>query len=87
MQQVLHQHSRVKTFSKNLTVNVVGGMDLRGDTSVDLALAIAIASSIYDRPIALDVACVGELGLAGEVRAVSGLQRRIGGWCRGCRGG
>lgn len=76
--QVLQKHARVRALGKDLTVNVTGGWDLRNDPSADLALALAITSTIYSRPVPADVACVGELGLAGEVRAVPGVARRVG---------
>ena len=75
--QILQKHARVRTFGKDVTVNAVGGIDLRNDPSVDLALAVAISSSLYDRPVPSDVAVIGELGLAGELRQVEGLPRRI----------
>lgn len=57
-------------------VNVVGGMDL-DEPAVDLAVVLAIASSYLERPIPLQLAAFGEVGLAGEVRAVSGAEQRI----------
>lgn len=57
-------------------VNVVGGMDL-DEPAVDLAVVLAIASSYLERPIPLQLAVFGEVGLAGEVRAVSGAEQRI----------
>ena len=41
--------------------NVVGGMNMTEPAS-DLAIAVAIASSYYEQPIARDIACVGEIG-------------------------
>ena len=57
-------------------VNVVGGMDL-DEPAVDLAVVLAVASSYLERPIPLQLAAFGEVGLAGEVRAVSGAEQRI----------
>lgn len=57
-------------------VNVVGGMDL-DEPAVDLAVVLAIASSYLERPVPLRTAAFGEVGLAGEVRAVSGAEQRI----------
>jgi DNA repair protein RadA/Sms len=57
-------------------VNVVGGMNL-DEPAVDLAVVLAIASSYLERPIPLQLAAFGEVGLAGEVRAVSGAEQRI----------
>ena len=57
-------------------VNVVGGMDL-DEPAVDLAVVLAIASSYLERPIPLQLAAFGEVGLAGEIRAVAGAEQRI----------
>jgi DNA repair protein RadA/Sms len=57
-------------------VNVVGGMQLR-EPSGDLAVAAALASSVFDRALPVDAIFVGEVGLGGEVRPVSQIERRI----------
>ena len=57
-------------------VNVVGGMRLT-EPSGDAAVAAALASSVYDRPLASDALFLGEIGLGGEIRAVSQLERRL----------
>ena len=57
-------------------INVVGGMDL-GEPAVDLAILLAIASSYLERSIPQDLAAFGEVGLSGEVRAVTGAAQRI----------
>jgi DNA repair protein RadA/Sms len=57
-------------------VNVVGGLRLV-EPGADLAIAAALASSVYDRSIPRDALLVGEVGLGGEVRSVSQLDRRL----------
>ena len=57
-------------------INVVGGMDLDAP-AVDLAVLLAIASSYLERSIPQDLAAFGEVGLSGEVRAVTGAAQRI----------
>ena len=57
-------------------VNVVGGMRLQ-EPAGDLAVAVALASSVYDRALPRDTVFAGEVGLGGEVRAVSQAERRI----------
>ncbi|HEY2162370.1 MAG TPA: magnesium chelatase domain-containing protein, partial [Gemmatimonadaceae bacterium] len=57
-------------------VNVVGGIRLQ-EPAGDLAVAVALASSVYDRALPRDSVFAGELGLGGEVRAVSQAERRI----------
>jgi len=57
-------------------INVVGGLNL-DEPAVDLGVMLAIASSYLDRPIRHDLAVFGEVGLAGEMRAVSNASQRI----------
>jgi DNA repair protein RadA/Sms len=56
-------------------VNVAGGLRV-ADTGADLAVAIAVVSAVTNRPSPPAVALVGEVGLAGELRAVRELERR-----------
>ncbi len=56
--------------------NVVGGMRVQ-EPAVDLAVACAIASSVTDRPLPAHAVFLGELGLGGEVRAVTQVERRL----------
>jgi DNA repair protein RadA/Sms len=57
-------------------VNVVGGLRL-DETAVDLAVAMALVSSLKDVPVADDAIAFGEVGLAGEIRSVSNAQQRV----------
>ena len=57
-------------------VNVVGGLRL-DETAVDLAVAMALVSSLKDIPIAAEAMAFGEIGLAGEIRSVSHAQQRV----------
>ena len=56
--------------------NVVGGLQV-DEPSADLAVATAMASSFHGRPVAADIAMMGEIGLSGELRAVSHLETRL----------
>ena len=47
------------------------------EPAADLALCMAVASSYTDRPVPGDWAVMGEVGLAGEVRGISQLERRV----------
>ncbi len=73
---VLGRRVRLKVFDKDIFVNVIGGLQIK-EPAADLAIALAIASSIGDRPIFADLAAVGEIGLSGELRAVSQLETRL----------
>jgi DNA repair protein RadA/Sms len=55
---------------------VVGGLRI-SEPAADLAMAVAIASSVKDRPVAADLVLIGEVGLSGELRAVSRTNTRL----------
>ena len=73
---VLTKRMGLKLFEQDIFVNVVGGMKVDEPAS-DMAMAIAIASSYYDKAIPNDLAVIGEVGLSGELRAVSQLPARL----------
>jgi len=73
---VLHRHGGVSTFDKDVFVNVVGGVKVE-ETGADLALVLAIISSLHDRPLPSDMVIFGEIGLAGEIRPVPNGQERL----------
>lgn len=62
--------------SKDVYLNVAGGLRL-DEPSSDLATAIALISSLKDVPVSENFVAVGELGLSGECRGVSGIEQRI----------
>ena len=57
-------------------LNVVGGLRL-AETAGDVAVAVALASSVFDRPVPADAVFIGELGLGGELRPVGQMERRL----------
>ena len=57
-------------------INVIGGLTLE-EPAADLATVLAIASSYLDRPLGGDLAAIGEVGLSGEIRSVTGLNQRL----------
>ncbi len=64
-------------FSQNdVYLNVIGGLRL-DEPAADIAVAMALISSLSDRAVPDDLIAVGELGLSGECRAVSGLEHRM----------
>jgi DNA repair protein RadA/Sms len=62
--------------TQDVIVNVAGGLKLQ-EPAVDLAAALAIASSFRDQQVAGDVVALGEIGLSGELRSCSYLDRRL----------
>jgi DNA repair protein RadA/Sms len=73
---VLQQRAELKIGKCDIFAATVGGVRL-GEPSVDLALALAVASSLANISIPADVVAIGEVGLAGEIRRVTGMQRRL----------
>lgn len=73
---VLHRHGGVATYDQDVFVNVVGGVRIT-ETAADLALLLAILSSLRNRPLPKDLVVFGEVGLAGEIRPVQSGQERL----------
>jgi len=73
---VLIKRAGLHLANQDIIVNVVGGLKI-GEPAADLAIALAIASSLSDREIDHDMVVMGEIGLSGEVRAVTQLERRL----------
>jgi DNA repair protein RadA/Sms len=73
---VLGRRAGVGLGSHDVYANLAGGLTL-ADPGLDLPLALALASSLRDRPVPADVVAVGEVGLLGELRPVPGLERRL----------
>ena len=73
---VLTRRIGVKLGNQDIIVNVAGGLKI-GEPAADLGMALAIASSARDVPVAPELAVMGEVGLSGELRAVPQLDRRI----------
>ena len=65
-----------KMAEQDVFVNVAGGIRIL-ETAPDLAITMAIASSFRDQPIQKDTIHIGEVGLGGEVRMVSQLEKRL----------
>ncbi|HEX8716448.1 MAG TPA: DNA repair protein RadA [Gemmatimonadaceae bacterium] len=74
---VLDKRARLPFSQLDVFVNVVGGLRMQ-EPAGDLAVAAALASSVYDRPLPLDAVFLGEVGLSGEIRPVSQADRRLG---------
>jgi DNA repair protein RadA/Sms len=73
---VLDKRAGLSFAQLDVFLNVVGGMRLQ-EPGGDLAVAAALASSVYDRALPADAAFIGEVGLGGEVRTVSQVERRV----------
>ena len=73
---VLDKRAGLSFAQLDVFLNVVGGVRLQ-EPAGDLAVAAALASSVYDRALPHDAVFIGELGLGGEVRPISQVERRI----------
>ncbi len=73
---VLSKRVGIRLGDQDVFVNVVGGLRIT-EPAADLAVALAIASSVRDVPVAADMAIIGEVGLSGELRSVSQTERRL----------
>ncbi|MEK7240415.1 MAG: DNA repair protein RadA [Gemmatimonadota bacterium] len=73
---VLDKRAGLSFAQLDVFLNVVGGVRA-GEPAADLAVAASLASSVYDRALPRDAVFIGELGLGGEIRAVSQVDRRL----------
>ena len=73
---VVDRRGGVRLASSDVYTATVGGVKL-SEPACDLAVALAVASAAADKPLPGDVVAIGELGLSGELRPVSGVDRRL----------
>jgi DNA repair protein RadA/Sms len=73
---VLEKRAGLSLVGEDVFVNVAGGMSI-DEPAADLAVVAAVASSLRNRPVRQKTAVFGEIGLAGEVRAVTQAARRV----------
>lgn len=73
---VLEKRAGARLSDKDVFINAAGGIYIR-EPSADLAVALAVVSSLRDRALPPDMVAFGELGLAGEVRSVIHTEQRV----------
>lgn len=73
---VLEKKAHLRLSTKDVYLNVVGGLRL-DERSTDLAVALCVASAMMDLPLPPRTAALGEVGLTGEVRALSRIETRL----------
>jgi DNA repair protein RadA/Sms len=73
---VLHRHAGIACYDQDIFVNAVGGVRI-GEPGADLAVTLAVVSSLRNRPLPDKHVVFGEVGLAGEVRPVQRGQERL----------
>ncbi|MEY4301003.1 MAG: hypothetical protein RJA30_154, partial [Actinomycetota bacterium] len=72
---VLERRAGLRLGEHDVYVSTVGGVKIT-EPAADLAIALAVASAIQDKPIAHNLAAYGEISLAGEVRSVTNSKQR-----------
>jgi DNA repair protein RadA/Sms len=73
---VLHRHAGIACFDQDVFVNAVGGVRIT-EPAADLAVLLAVVSSLKNQPLPAGLVVFGEVGLAGEVRPVQRGQERL----------
>lgn len=73
---ILHRHGGIQAGDQDVFINVVGGVKVI-ETSADLAVLLAVVSSLRNRILPQDLVVFGEVGLSGEVRPVQSGQERL----------
>jgi len=73
---VLHRHAGIACYDQDVFVNAVGGVRI-SEPAADLAVLLAVVSSLRSRPLSGRLVVFGEVGLAGEVRPVQRGQERL----------
>ncbi|MFC1721487.1 DNA repair protein RadA [Patescibacteria group bacterium] len=73
---VLTKRANLNLFTQDVFVNVAGGFKVK-EPAVDLAVCLAVASAFVNKNIDAQIAAVGEVGLAGDIRPVAFLQERV----------
>ncbi len=73
---VLTRRIGLRLSDQDVFANVVSGLRI-SEPAVDLAVAVALASSVKDQPVRADTVMIGEIGLSGELRMVSQLNARL----------
>jgi DNA repair protein RadA/Sms len=73
---VMEKRCGLRLSGSDVFINVVGGLQVR-EPGVDLAIFLAVASSLKDAPVPADLVAFGEIGLTGEIRSVADSERRL----------
>jgi DNA repair protein RadA/Sms len=73
---VLHRHAGVAAYDQDVFINAVGGVKI-SEPAADLAVLLAIQSSMRNKPLPRGLVTFGEVGLAGEIRPAPRGQERL----------
>ncbi|TET85754.1 DNA repair protein RadA [Candidatus Aerophobetes bacterium] len=73
---VLEKRGRLRFFNQDVYLNIAGGVKI-SEPACDLAITLAVASSLKNKPLLKQAVAIGEVGLTGEIRPVSFIEKRI----------
>lgn len=73
---VIHRHLGARLTDADVYVSTIGGARVT-EPAADLAIALATLSALENKPVPVGTIAIGEVGLAGELRAVAGISRRL----------
>ena len=73
---VVHRHINIPLQTQDVYVSTIGGARVT-EPAADLAIALAALSAVADKPVPVGTIAIGEIGLAGEIRSVTGISRRL----------
>jgi DNA repair protein RadA/Sms len=73
---VASRRSGLELAGQDIIVNVAGGFRVN-EPAADLSIILALASSLYNRPLTPQLVAIGEVGLSGELRTVPQVERRV----------
>lgn len=73
---VLSKRAKLRLANQDIYANIAGGFRV-AEPAIDLAIALAIFSSLTDKPLPPDLIALGEVGLSGEVRRANNIEKRI----------
>ena len=73
---ILQKRLQLNLWEMDVFINVAGGYAI-DEPAADLAVVLAVLSSFYDLPLPNDLVAIGEVGLSGEIRGVTNLERRV----------
>jgi len=72
----LEKKLKIKLSTKDIFLNIIGGLKIK-EPALDLGIVLAIISSIREKPLEKKIGVIGEVGLTGEIRAVSNIEKRL----------
>ena len=73
---VLMKRAKLNLNNQDIHLNIVGGFKIK-EPAIDLAAALSIYSALKDRAIPKDTVVIGEIGLAGEIRPIFNIEKRV----------